>query len=299
MRQLKYNDASQIVRLDFPWSGIPSAITLAVKNAGGTDLLAAAATTIPASDTLNGAIVSGATSLVLTTGTGLAPVAGDRLYIASSAAGRDERVEVASYVSATKTVALKTALEYSHSTGTAVKALWCTYALNTATTTTWINGIEVTLLWSPDLDEPVHTELARIVTYGFASEKIQERFRALYPALYQVIALRWTDILDEGLRRLRLRLKRLDRDLDDLRDQELIQPALIELLAVLATAGGGDEWRTEYEHASARFTDELNLLQVLPIWMDTDQDAAHGGIDTTESDDEIDTWEPFMLERRW
>ena len=49
-------------------------------------------------------------------------------------------------------------------------------------------------------------------------------------------------------------------------------PPVIEMMAVLVAAGGGDMWAGEEERALARFDREFERLTALPIWTDDDQD---------------------------
>lgn len=292
MRNIIYADSSQVVRLDFPWVGDPSAVSIAATDLGGTALLSATACTILTADSLASAVSSGATTLTLTTGSA-SIVPGDRFRIGASSTGRAEDIEVLFYNSSTKTITVRESLQYSHASAASVKARFCTYALNASTTTTWYLNLQCSLIWTPTgIDEAAHREMARVVKYSYGLERELPILQALYPDLYRIAEPRIDTIQAEALRRLTLRLKSRKRNIDDLVDQEALQPALLELVALMIAQSGGDEWSTERLAINETYNNEFEQLASGPYWFDSDQDSI-------EEVTEVDDTTPDFIDLNW
>jgi hypothetical protein len=275
MRQLKYNDSSQSVRLEFPdnWSAPNvSAVTITVTSAAGTAIVSAASATLYTATTLNALGSAGATTITLA-GTATAVASGDRLEIAASAAGPAERVEVSGYSASTKIATLKRPLVYDHTSGTAVAGRWATYALDTSSTSNYPLGDLFTLYWTCGTgDYPPVIELAEVVTETTLLGAFREKFRDLFPAEYRVIETRWDVVFDQAHTEVWQALRARNLELDRLVDEDAATPVLLRYVRWLALESQGDAAGAEREVAWNAYTYHLELLCVQPFWVDADQD---------------------------
>ena len=164
MRIVKYDEGANALRLEYPYgwnvSGL-SDVTIGIKTTAGAELLAATSATIYSNTTLASAATAGDVTIDLAVGAD-AVSPGDRLFIAHSAGGRDEEVEVASYNSTSKEVTVASPLIYGHSSGAAVYGLWATYDLDTTDTDVWPINSDIVITWTPDSGDHVYTERGRV-----------------------------------------------------------------------------------------------------------------------------------------
>ena len=287
-REIKYNDASQVLRLEYPnhWAAQSiTAVSVAITDTNAGALLASTAATCYTATTLASAASLGAVTATLAgTATALSP--GDRVRLVSPT----EDCTVKSYNSTSKVVTFERALLADHASGSSVSGLWCTYALNTSTVATWPLNLECVVKWTPASDDLAVTELAIVSGMGFGAKAYKERFAAIYPSEYEVAQARIEAIYEEARSRIRYRLMGKNLDLDRVVDQEILMPVLIDMMRFLIVNAGGNSWASERESAWATFLMSEDALTSQPIWADDDQDGA-------QEEDEVQVHEPFRRAR--
>ncbi|MCP4644942.1 MAG: hypothetical protein GY851_31160, partial [bacterium] len=181
MRRLRYNDASQSLRFEFPDNWLTaSACTITITDTGGTETLAADAATVYTATTTDGAIAAGDSTF--TVDGAAAMEAGDRFRISKS---RDTTEIVTVLSQAAKVSTIRHTFDYAHSDESVVAAMFCTYALDTSTVADFDEGEAFTITWTPNTDDIPYTEDA--IVYALTGAEVagwREHFRARYPNLY-------------------------------------------------------------------------------------------------------------------
>ena len=287
-REIKYNDSSQSLRLEYPshWRAeLITAITVAIADESGGALLAATAATVYTATTLASAASLGAVTCTLT-GTAGNLAVGDRIRLS----GPVEDCTVKNYNSTSKVATLERALLADHAISSAVYPLWCTYALSTSTVATWPMGLECVLRWTPTGDDLQLTEYAIVSGAAFGAKAYRERFAAIYPSEYEVAQARLEAVYEEARSRIRYRMAGKNLDIDRVVDQEILMPVLIDMMRYLIVCSGGNSFATERENSWANFLMSEDVLTSQPIWADDDQDGA-------QDEAEVETHEPFRRAR--
>lgn len=294
MRQLRYNHATNVIRLDFPaeWVGEDiSGVTLTINDRNGDELLAAQALTLYTATTLAAATERFVSSAVLASGaTALTP--GDAVSIDGIEGA--ERQVVKGYDSTTRTVELEGLLENEHALGDAVTGLWGTYTLDTTTVATWTKGIVVTLIWTPTGSGQAITEAAQISASALEVAGLEQSFSTLYPRAYDALKKpvdRFSAMTMEAKRQMNNELIGRGMDINRIVDDDDIAPALMAKIAFLWTLDGDIEKQDEREFLSNNYETQFGFLISNPIWTDSNQD-------TIEDEGEV-TDHPYLPERGW
>ena len=120
IRQLIYEEASQELRLEFPyeWSPAVASVSIQIESTGGTALLAATAATVKSIGASSGATAAGATSITLASSTS-DPAPGDVFRILDSTAGPGEWITCASF--APESITTEREMMYAHATATTIR----------------------------------------------------------------------------------------------------------------------------------------------------------------------------------
>lgn len=286
LKQLRYNDATNIVRKELPSElklTASSTIYLTIYDDSGNTVVARAASDQYAATTINAAITAGDSSFVLAVGaTALEP--GDRIRILDSDDGPDEDLEVEHYDSSTRTVYPKDSLYYSHSSGASVVGLWATDTIDTTDTSSFVKSAELVFAWEHGADESsafkFDTDLYKVSWVGFGSDDAVERFSVKFASLYDEVRDRVFDIKDEAIRELRFELSAVSLDIDRVIDQETLMVPLILKMGLIAI-GFSDTTVTEREMLMDEYGKQFDRLQNLPLWVDEDQDLV-------KEEDEVD-----------
>jgi hypothetical protein len=272
--KLLYGSSSQILRLDFPsaWTSVPSTVNIEIKDTAGTTLVSSTAATIGfTADTLSAATSSMDTTATLTTGASLIP--GDRVYIAASASGRDERATVESYNSSTKTITFTKPLMWDHASSAAVKPLWATYDLDISTTSTYSLNKELAIKWISSGGEPYVPEAAIITRFEFELEDIEKRFSRLYSNEYDYIRSEFSEFEEAAKRRINSRFKSKGFDINNLKDNSVLIDPIIEYICYLANKQAGvDTRQDEIMRALEEYEKLMIQVEESPNWFDDDQD---------------------------
>jgi hypothetical protein len=180
---------------------------------------------------------------------------------------------------------LRDSLLSAHLDDSAVYGLFATYELDTSDTTTFTAGLECVLVWTPDSGDSAITEAAEVEGHRTEIMQYRERFAALYPVEYELAQMRLDSIYAEAHSRLKYRLQGKNLNLNRIVDQEILTPALLDLMRWLIVLGGGDSFAGERESAWAAFLLSEDSLCSQPVWVDADADLI-------ETEDEVEVHEP-------
>jgi hypothetical protein len=268
-RRIKYNDASQSLRFEFPDHWItPTTVTITITDRGGTELLAATAATVYTATTTDGAIAAGDSTFTIDGS--VVMNAGDRFRILKPGS-TPEVVVIQSY--AAKVATIDHTFDFAHPDNSGVYGMWCTYALDTSTVATWPAGKDLTITWTPSTDNIPYTEAARIYKLsGGDAAGWRDHFRSRYPNLYREASDRLDALYEDAIDELEWSLAAVGRDLNDLRNPEFIRMPVAAILAgyVARNEGAGGEF--EIALAKADYERYLDILSRPALWFDADQD---------------------------
>lgn len=285
MRQLPYNNSAATIRLEFPveWDvDNLTGVNISIAELDGDALLAATAATLYTATTTN-ATASVGDSTVTLANDASAPSPGDRLRIADSAAGPSEEIEVESYNSSTKVVTLKRELRYAHTSGTAVKGLFCTYDLDTSTVATWAKALQVVITWTPvGSDDLAVTERAEVAAVYYSFPDFKERFRVRYPREFKLKEKEIDAIYQEAEREVQADLRSIEFNIDRLVDQGQLHMAILKKTRLIVCESGGNKWEYETNQARDEYQRYFETFKNTPQWSDDNQDGVQ---DDYEIDD--------------
>lgn len=289
-KQIKYGDSSFTLRGEFgdDWDMANlTGVNITIRDTANTDLVAETAATLYTATTLGAASAKGDEYVALA-GTPSAVSRGDRLYIAKSDLGPAETIVVHSYDSANKYVTAEDELKYSHSSGTAVKGMWATYAFDVSTVATYTKGKEIVVEWDPNTDDPAYTEQYVIGDVAAALPGFWSDFAGIYPAVWEIAQGRNIDNLEEQiLMMFNQELADEGLDPDRIVDQNIIKPTLIKYARFIILADEPDE--EHYKRSEAQWVSAFKGLKRLPIWQDLNQDG-----DLDDAEEETHDFAPIM-----
>lgn len=285
MRQIEYNNAAFTMRLEFPssWDVMDvAAVTMRITDLAGTEMLAATASTLWSTSTiqLNGAVSAFDRTVVLeVNGGGVvdALTTGDRLRIGSSGSGPYEEVKVIAWDSVTNTATLDRDLRFAHSDEAVVVGLFALYDLDVSDLDVFPLGQQMVLHWSPDTDDLEITERAEIARAEFAFPGFESSFATLHSYEYEAATSpphRLDGFLREALLQTRMDLRMRSLDVNRVVDQELLLPTVTAKVRWLILMAGDDRYdaTAQLEIARDEWSRQFETLCGLPIWVDDDQD---------------------------
>lgn len=278
MRELNYGSDAETIRLAYPHSWDPADITgltLAINDRSGNELAAASPATLWTPTTLDGA--AGAFSTTITLNAGADDLEPDDLIMLVGAGGKEIQT-VRGYNSTTKLVTLDSILRNGYSDGEAVYGLFATIEVDLSDTDVFPAGKELILIWTPVGTGSPFTETAAISKYRQVDAAgFEGLFRDLYPRAHLGLTQprnRLPSVLKVAKQEIRSKLLAKDPrfDVSKVRDQELLDPALMASCAVIWARDGDkvlEDERKEYKDA---LTSAVKMLAALPVWVDTDED---------------------------
>lgn len=297
MRQIQYNTTATTLRLEYPAEWDVTTLTdvkITVKDQDGADLLAATSCTEYTATTLAEDADQYADEIVLASTAGDLK-AGDAIHLSGVEQAEIHRVR--GYDTVSKTAQIEGILEFEHLTGDTVRGLWCTYSLNTSTTTTFTAGLYMTIVWTPYFSTVAGTsitEAAQIAKVTLDLAGIEKRFSRLYPRAYDAFKDpydRFADMLAEAEGQVRQELQAAAMDTERLIDQGVIAPATMAKMAFLWTFSGDEAIKDERDFYASEYDKQIAIVKALPVWQDIDQDY-------DKDDDEVTTNEA-TFENGW
>lgn len=292
---ITYTKHTSVVRISFPTDWDPSALTgltLTVDDNAGNELLATSAATIWTSTTLDSAASQYDTALYLDAGADNLEI-GDIVRI-EGLLGREDHT-VKGFDPSTKIATLETILGRSFEEGAAVNALNALIAVDFSDTDDYAPGTQLVLTWTPTGTGSPYTILAEIEAFNqIEVAEFIEEFKAIYPRAYSALitpADRLRVVLRNAQARLRMDLLSRNLDVARIKDQRLITPPLMALVAMIWAINGDDELMEERKVLSGEYGTLLEILCALPVWVDSDGDGIE---DDGETQDH-----PKYYERAW
>lgn len=277
MIRLNLGNDAEVIRFELPLEWNPAdltGLTLAIEDKAGNTLAAAAAATLYTATTLDGAVSATDSSITLADGAdALNP--GDRILVVG--AGGSEQKTVKGYASLVAEV--DTIFELGYSDGDDVYGLFATIEVDISDTDDFPAGQELLLIWTPAGTGGVQTQEAEVSAYrqidvaGLAIE-LQDVYPRAYTGLttprYRLgrIAVR----AQSDVRKLLL-TQDPTCELNQIRDMDIIRPAVAAQCAVLWTLNGDDELTEERKMYREQLATEIDLLAKMPIWHDEDDDG--------------------------
>jgi len=281
------------IRLEFPRTWEPSdltGVTIQIADTAGTELLSAAAASLYTATTLDGDARRFVRSITLAEGSGDLEIQ-DLIRIVGVLGYEDHTVKGYSSLDAE----LENHVDRDFESGAAVYRLHCVATVDLSDTDDFPIGQQLVITWTPTGTGGVLTELAEIegaiqVDIADFTRKFSASYKRAYSALSSpednldtIIEIAQdelrTDLTDRGL------------DITRIKDQGLITPPLMALVAVIWARDGDDNTADEYERYGQAYSAALEKLCRLPVWEDSDSD----GIKDTG---EVQT-HPANFERIW
>lgn len=286
MFALKHGVEDQVFRLDFglPWAGVASA-TYDVRV--DDELVVEGETaTIGGPYTLASEVARHASQMTIAfeIGGSNEVVAGDKLYIASSADGPAEVVTV-HRVGTANLLYLVRETEYGHASGTAVT---CMHATSEETDLSdYDAGTEVLVSWYSDTTEtPVHM-LYQIMIGEMSTSWLWDQMRVLYPVEWERI--RTQDLVQlEAVILDDFRAAFAPYNPDKVLDAAVVRVGLLKRARLLILSAYGDADAHEYEVAKEQWSEwSQRLLGNTELWEDKNQDL--------EKDEGEQTIRPWVI----
>lgn len=269
-----------------------SGLTLQIADREGNELQAATAASIYTPTELNTAAAQFDDTLYLKPAAGNLAI-GDMIGIEGY--NGFEVHTVKGFDSTSKIVLLEEVLGRAYESGADVYRMSAVATVNFTNTTTYPPGIQLILTWTPTGTGSVITELAEIESTSQVDvAAFEKEFRALYPRAYNALTVpadRFGIIIRMAQDRLRLQLATRGLDVARIKDQRLLSPPLMSLVAKMWALDGDDDLIEERKVLSAEYNSVFEEFCSLPIWVDFDND-------NIQDDDEVQNY-PVYFERTW
>lgn len=292
---ITYTNQTNKIKISFPADWDPSllaGLTLSISDNQGGAILAPAAATLWTPTVLDSSASQYVTELYLDAGADDLDI-GDIVRI-EGLLGREDHT-VKGFDPSTKTTTLETILERSFEAGAAVNALNAFITVDFSDTDDYAPGTQLVLTWTPTGTGSPYTILAEIEAFNqIEVAEFIEEFKAVYHRAYNALitpADRLRIVLRNAQSRLRMDLLSRNLDVARIKDQRLITPSLMALVAMIWATNGDDELIEERKVLAGEYSTLLETLCALPIWVDSDGDGIEGDGETQDH--------PKYYERVW
>ena len=285
MRQIRYNNASNVLRFEYPveWNALDlTAVTLTIKDRDAVELLEASSVTLFTDTTIDGAVDRFASEIVLDSGTD-ALSKGDQIML--SGIEGTEVVQVKAYDSTTYTVELEAILQNEYADNDPVYGLFGDITVDTTVVATFTAGLEMTLLWTPTGTGLPTREVAMVSKTELDIVGLRKRFQIRYPRAYKALTDpndRVNDMLKEAEFEVGEELKANLIDIQRLPDQDGISLAIMSKTLLLWVADGDEDKTDEREFFMNQYEKHIGFLTKEVLWTDDNQDDVE---DAEEADD--------------
>ncbi|MCK5610772.1 hypothetical protein KAR91_53360 [Candidatus Pacearchaeota archaeon] len=294
MKQLKYDTADNVLRIDYPeeWTIADlTAITATIKNTASIELLAASAVTMYPATTSDGGISRYTDQIVLAAGA-TTPDPGDILTLVG--AGGSETVRVKGYDPSTLTVTTEEPVENQYDDGDAIYGNFGNITVDTTDTDTFQLGLNVQVLWTPAGTGTVTKDLYDIARFAMDLVSLRGRFQRLYPRSFKAFTVptdRFSDMVTEAEEEVKVKMEVARMNYDRIAGQSITIQLIMAMMAYMWTFEGDDEIADEREFLQSRYNTKFAEVKALPIWQDTNQDDV-------KDDNEVQTHQ-HIFGRHW
>jgi hypothetical protein len=244
--------------------------------------------------TLGSAATAGADTLTLGSTVTTAPTSGDLIQVRANTGGPAETFRVVSYATSTKVVTVSEYVRYAHASGATVYGRWLTDAIDFSDTDAFAAGDELVFRWTGlDADGVDYQTTGEIMRASIGGTDLRDRFRVTHAHYWQAVSEDWTVHQDAALQELRMMFAANKREIDTLVDVAEFEGLWCAQIAFSAAWTRGDVDESERASTRQRRDELFDLVNSLPLWMDSEQD----GIETDEETDAQDRPWPRRLLR--
>jgi hypothetical protein len=297
MRHLNLGNSSEIIQLDFPLEWDPSVLTeltLTINDQANNELMAAAEASLYTSTTLENGVSRYDREIVLADESEDLEI-GDCVRIVGVLGYEDHTVK--GYDVDNLTAELEDYADRDFEVGAAVHRLSAVSTVDLSDTDTFPAGTELVLIWTPTGTGGPFTQTAKISSYqqidiaGLSSE-----LKDIYPRVYDGLTKprnRLERVSASARRDIRSRLLIMDSnfDINLIRDQSILIPAVAAQCAVLWAVNGDDDMKEEREVYGLRVASEVDVLSKLSLWVDEDSDLVDDPLE--------DRTHPHIFHKGW
>jgi len=275
MIQLQYNLATNALRLELPaeWDAkLLSGLTVGAKDNDGNVLLAPAAATLYTATTLDGAVSRYADDIVLDSGADALNI-GDSIVLSGPSGEEVRRVQ--SYVAATFTAKLESAVDHEYDDEDDVYGRFATYTLDTTTIATWTLALPFVLTWTPTGTGMPITQTARISKSALNLAGLYSRFKSKFPRAYKAFTIpvdKFEAMRDEAQTEVAAEALYDNLDIERIVDQDVIISTIMAKMAWFWCLQSDDDMETERQTLANEYEKKYSVMMKSAIWSDDNQD---------------------------
>ena len=278
MRRLNLGNSSEVIELEFPLEWEPAdltELTLTINDRDGTELMPAETTTLYTATVLDTASYRYCRELTLEAGSDDLEI-GDRIRV-TGVLGYEDHV-VKGYDSVDLTAELEEYVDRDFEEGATIHRLSAIVTVDLSDTDTFPAGEELVLIWTPTGTGGPFTQEASISSYRQIDiAGLTEELEAVYPRAHKALKKpksRLGRVVARARSDIRSRLLIMDPqfEINDIRDQSILIPAVAAQCAVLWSLNGDDDMDEERKVYRGQVSSEIDVLSKLNLWVDQDDD---------------------------
>ena len=278
MRRLNLGNSAETICLEFPLEWDLSALTgltLTINDQDANELMAADPVSLYTATALD--VESRRYSREITLESGSEDLEmGDHVRIIGVLGYEDHVVK--GYDSDDLTAELEDYVDRDFEVGAIVYRLSAVATVDLSDTDMFAAGTELLLIWTPTGTGGPFTQEASISSYRQIDiAGLGRELRDIYPRVYDGLIKprdRLESIAARARNTIRSRLLIMDSqfEINDIRDQSLLLPAIAAQCAVLWSLNGDKEMEDERKVYRSQISSEIDILSKLDIWVDPDAD---------------------------
>lgn len=283
------------IYLEYPESWEPgdlTAITIQIDDVAGNELLAATPAGLYTQSTLDSDALRYTRSITLADGSEDLAV-GDMIRI-GGILGNETHV-VKGWDSANLVAELEDFVDRNYEAGATVDRLSAVATVDFSDADVYVPGIQMVLTWTPTGTGGALTELAEIESFvQIDVASFVRDFSAIYHRAYTALRSpndRLQTVIRLAQDELRLALASRLLDIGRIKDQTLLNPPLMALVAKMWAMDGDEQTSDESDKYSRAYSAALEMLCQHPVWVDLDNDGVQDNGETNSH--------PLIFERQW
>jgi hypothetical protein len=291
MDQLRFGASAWPIHFPFPveWKGEDvTAVTLAIEDRDGNELMAADAITLYTATTLKVAVERFASSINLADAAGNLSE-GDTVKLVGIEGSEAFRIK--GWDSTNNVGELEGFTENEYAIGDDVYGLFGDYELDISDTDTFTAGIVLRFIWTPTGSGLPVTWLAQVAASALDISGLRQDFADLYPRAYDAFLVPH-DRLDrmQAIAERQLASEAMGDtppwDIQRVVDQQEVLDTVMVKMAYLWTLNGDKQLEDERKALGEEYAIRKGVLKALALWVDDDQDgieddgekASHGDV---------------------
>ena len=288
MIRLNLGNSAEIIEFRFPLEWDPAALsglTLTINDQSGNKLADAAAATLYTEAALDSDSRRYSREIVLEDNSDELAV-GDPIRLSGILGHEDHTVK--GWDSDNLTAELEKYVDRDFAAGSTVNRLSATIEVDLSDTDTFPAGTELLLIWTPTGTGGQCTREAVISAYQQMDlAGLRDEMQDIYPRAYDALTAprdRLARVASRARGDIRSRLLIMDPafEINSIRDQDVLVPAIAAQCAVLWTLNGDDDLEMERETYKGQVEAEIDVLSKLNIWVDEDDDLIEDPLENRE-----------------